>query len=56
LAVITVRDLRKEFKVYQHREGVLGALRNLASSKHSVIKAVDDISFEVDEGQIIGYV
>lgn len=56
MPLITVRDLRKEFKVYQHREGFLGAIRNLASSEHSVVKAVDGISFEVDEGQIVGYV
>jgi len=54
--VITVRDLRKEFKVYQHREGFVGAIRNLASSEHSIVKAVDGISFDVDEGQIVGYV
>jgi len=56
LSVITVRDLRKEFKVYQHREGFVGAIRNLASSEHSIVKAVDGISFDVDEGQIMGYV
>ena len=56
MAIITVRNLRKEFKVYQHRAGLLGAMRNLASSKYSIIKAVDGISFEVHEGQIIGYV
>jgi len=56
LPLITVRNLRKEFKVYQHREGFLGAIRNLASSEHSIVKAVDGISFEVDEGQIMGYV
>ena len=56
MPLITVRDLRKEFRVYQHREGFLGAIRNLASSAHSVVKAVDGISFEVDEGQIVGYV
>jgi ABC-2 type transport system ATP-binding protein len=56
LAVIKVRDLRKEFRVYQHREGFLGAIRNLASSEHSIVRAVDGISFDVDEGQIVGYV
>ena len=56
MPLITVRDLRKEFKVYQHREGFLGAIRNLASSEHSIVKAVDGISFDVDEGQIVGYV
>ncbi|MFC1716100.1 ATP-binding cassette domain-containing protein [Candidatus Poribacteria bacterium] len=56
MPLITVRNLRKEFKVYQHREGFLGAIRNLASSEHSIVKAVDGISFQVDEGQIVGYV
>ncbi|MBM3212919.1 ATP-binding cassette domain-containing protein, partial [Candidatus Poribacteria bacterium] len=56
MAIITVKDIRKDFKVYQHREGFLGAMRNLASSKYSVVKAVDSISFSVDEGQIVGYV
>jgi len=56
LPVITVCSLRKEFRVYQHRAGLLGAMRNLASSEHSIVKAVDGISFDVDEGQIVGYV
>ena len=56
MSLITVRDLRKEFKVYQHRSGFLGAVRNLASSAYSVVKAVDGISLEVAEGQVIGYV
>ena len=56
MAIITVRDLKKEFKVYQHRQGFLGAIRNLASSEHTIIKAVNSISLDVEEGQIIGYV
>ena len=55
MAIITVHDLRKEFKVYQHHEGLLGAIRNLASSKHSIIKAVDGISFEIQEGQMVEF-
>ena len=56
MAIITVRDLKKEFRVYQHRQGFLGAIRNLASSEHTIIKAVNSISLDVEEGQIIGYV
>jgi ABC-2 type transport system ATP-binding protein len=56
LSIITVSDLIKEFKVYQHHEGFFGAIRNLASSKYSIIKAVDGVSFDVEEGQIVGYV
>jgi len=56
LPIINVSNLRKEFKVYQHHEGFLGAIRNLASSKYTLVKAVDGVSFDVDEGQIVGYV
>jgi len=56
LAIIQVSNLRKEFKVYRQHKGLLGAIRNLASSEYSVIKAVDNVSFEIDEGQIVGYV
>lgn len=53
---ISVQNLRKEFKVYQHREGFWGAVRNLASSKHTIVKAVDGISFDIEKGEIVGYV
>ena len=56
MAIIDVQDLRKEFKVYQHHKGFFGAIRNLVSSKYSIIKAVDGISFAIEEGQIVGYV
>ena len=56
MAIIQVSNLRKEFKVYRQHKGLLGAIRNLASSEYSVIKAVDNVSFEIDEGQIVGYV
>ena len=56
MPIINVSNLRKEFKVYQHHEGLLGAIRNLASSKYTIVKAVDGVSFDVDEGQIVGYV
>jgi len=56
MSIINVQNLRKEFKVYQHREGFWGAIRNLASSKHTIIKAVDGISFDIEKGEIVGYV
>jgi len=56
LGIINVQNLRKEFKVYQHHKGFFGAIRNLVSAKHSIVKAVDGISFEIEEGQIVGYV
>ena len=56
MIIIKVQDLRKEFKVYQHHQGAFGAIRNLVSSKYSIIKAVDGVSFDIQEGQMVGYV
>ncbi|MEK7396580.1 MAG: ATP-binding cassette domain-containing protein [Candidatus Poribacteria bacterium] len=56
LAIIEVQNLRKEFKVSQHYMGFFGSIRNLVSSKYSIVKAVDGISFAIEEGQIVGYV
>lgn len=52
---ISVRDLRKEFRVYRHRRGLLGAIRNLASREHRVLAAVDGVSFDVAPGELVGY-
>ena len=54
-SMIKVTRLEKHFKVYHHRRGLWGAVRNLASRAHSVVKAVDDISFAIAPGELVGY-
>ncbi|MBI5877464.1 MAG: ATP-binding cassette domain-containing protein [Chloroflexi bacterium] len=53
--MIAVRDLRKEFKLYKQRGGVLGAFRSLFSGDFRVVKAVDDVSFDIARGELVGY-
>ncbi|MCB0092299.1 MAG: ATP-binding cassette domain-containing protein [Caldilineaceae bacterium] len=53
--MIQVRNLAKHFQVGQHREGLLGSLRNLASRQYKTVRAVDNISFEVQKGELVGY-
>jgi ABC-2 type transport system ATP-binding protein len=53
--IITVRALRKTFRVAQHRAGLWGALRNLIDRRYRVINAVDGISFAVAQGELVGY-
>lgn len=52
---IQARNLVKEYKIYKHRRGALGALRNLFSNEHSVVRAVDDVSFDIARGELVGY-
>ncbi len=56
MPLIKVKNLSKEFKVYKRKKGFLGSIQNLFSREHTVIKAVNDISFEVEKGELIGYI
>lgn len=56
MLAVDVRQLRKEFKVQQNREGLKGALRDLFDRRYRHITAVDDISFSIPQGEICGYI
>lgn len=53
--MIKVSNLEKEFKVFTHKKGLVGATKNLFSRKHTVVKAVSDINFEIEQGECVGY-
>jgi ABC-2 type transport system ATP-binding protein len=53
--IIQVKDLSKHFKVTVHYRGFLGSLRNLVTQKYTLIKAVDEISFSIQGGELVGY-
>ncbi|WP_243388093.1 ABC transporter ATP-binding protein [Bacillus kexueae] len=54
--VIEVENLRKEFKSYSSRSGLKGAFRDLFTRNYKTIRAVDDISFSVKQGEMVGYI
>lgn len=53
---IVVKRLRRTFAVRRRRPAVGGALRGLVSRDTREIQAVDDVSFTIDAGEIVGYV
>ncbi len=53
--MIEVRNLSKNFKIYHHRKGFWGTFANLFSRKHRIVQAVDNVSFTVTRGEIVGY-
>ncbi|BAD41649.1 ABC transporter ATP-binding protein [Symbiobacterium thermophilum] len=55
-AVIEVRGLRKEFKVARRKEGPFAALRTLFSREFDTRVAVDDVSFTIERGELVGYI
>lgn len=56
MPIISVQHLSKYYKAYQKEPGFLGSLKSLVNRKYETIKAVDNISFEIQEGELIGFI
>lgn len=54
--VIHVENLTKEFKLYKKQPGFMGTVKGLFSKEVEIKTAVDNISFHIDEGEIVGYI
>ena len=54
--MIKVENLCKEFKINKKYPGFKGALKSFFSHEYTIKKAVDDISFQINEGEIVGYI
>ena len=52
---IRVRDLAKDFRTQKRHPGLLGSLGTLFTSEQIVTRAVDSVSFDVAEGELVGY-
>ncbi len=53
--MIEVRELTKEFRMYRHHRGGLGALRNLVTREYTTVRAVEGVSFDIAAGELVGY-
>lgn len=56
MSIISVRGLSKTFKKPVREEGLRGMIKALFSRKYEEVKAVDSISFDICEGEIVGYI
>lgn len=54
-AMIQIKNVTKEFKVLNRREGLKGSLKDLFSRDYKYIRAVDNISMDIEQGEIVGY-
>ena len=54
--MIRIQNLTKIFKKPIRKEGVLGMLKTLFSTKYEEIVAVNDINLEIADGEIVGYI
>ena len=56
MPIIIVEHLSKHFKVYRRRTGFWGNLSSTVSRQHDIIKAVDDVNFSLERGELVGYI
>lgn len=56
MPVIAVRGLNKYFQVSKKEPGLSGSLKSLFSRKYEEVKAVDGISFSLNEGELVGFI
>ena len=53
--IIELKNVVKEFKVLNRREGLKGSIRDLFSRDYKIVRAVDNISMQIGQGEIVGY-
>lgn len=54
--MIYVENLRKEFKKTIKEPGIKGSIKSFFKPQKEIVTAVNDISFEVNEGEILGFI
>lgn len=52
---IQVEHLKKYYQVHQKEPGISGSLKSFIRRTYRDVKAVDDISFAIDIGEIVGF-
>ena len=54
--MIDVKNLSKDYLIKRKGAGLSGALKGLVTRNTDVIHAVKDLSFHIDEGEIVGFI
>ena len=56
MSVISVSNLKKYYRVYKKEPGLAGSIKSLFHRKYEDVKAVNDISFSISEGELVGFI
>ena len=54
-SVITISQLAKHYQVPEREGGMKAALTSLFNRKYKTIKAVDNITFNIEQGEVVGF-
>lgn len=56
MSIISVKNLRKNFRSFDRREGISGSFKDLFHRRYKTVEAVKSISFSVERGELLGYI
>jgi ABC-2 type transport system ATP-binding protein len=56
MAVISVKNLKKFYQVHQKEPGLWGSIKSLVKRKYFNVEAVNNVSFEIGEGELVGFI
>jgi ABC-2 type transport system ATP-binding protein len=56
VSIIEVENLNKEFQQRIGREGLRGAIKDLFKREYRLLKAVNNSTFSIEPGEIVGYI
>lgn len=54
--MIEVKNLSKTFKVYKRNQGLGEAVKALFNRRYETVQALDNVSFNIEEGEMVGYI
>lgn len=56
MPIIEVKNLVKTYRIIEKETGLKGYFKNLVKPKYKELTAVDDINFNIEEGELVGYI
>lgn len=55
-SVIQVKNLSKNYKIHKKDPGFGGSIRSFLHRKYEIVQAVQNVSFEIPEGELVGFI
>jgi ABC-2 type transport system ATP-binding protein len=56
MSIIEVSNLVKDYKLNVRKKGLIGSLQSLLIPEYKIKRAVDNISFSIDKGDMVGFI
>lgn len=56
MSIISVENLKKEYKINVKKEGLVGSVLSLFNPKYEIKEAVKGVSFNIEKGEMVGYI